>query len=203
VIARLEGTLIEKRPTDVVINVSGVGYAVNVPLSTFAELPDEGKVVALRVYTQVRDDTICLFGFASPWEYEAFLLLLRANRVGPKLAQTILSGMDARALLAALASGDKTALAKVPGIGAKTASRLALELGERASAALGAGEAEQTSREAPRTRADAEEQLLSALANLGVPKGQAEKVVAEVTRECGPDASIETLVRSALPRLAR
>ncbi len=202
-IARLEGTLIEKRPTEVVLDVAGVGYAVLVPLSTFAELPDEGKQVALRIHTQVRDDTLCLYGFASVWEYDAFHLLRQANRVGPKLAQTILSGIDARALLAALASGDKAALAKVPGIGAKTASRLALELGEKASAILGAGHEPGAPEAAPERLTDAEEQLLSALSNLQVPKSQAEKVVAEVTRECGADASIETLVRSALPRLAR
>jgi len=201
-ISRLEGALFDKRPTAVGIDVAGVGYQVHIPLSTFTALPDEGKIVALQIHTQVRDDAIQLYGFASRREFQAFSLLLRANRVGPKLAQTVLSGIEAEALFRALAGGDATSLSKVPGIGAKTASRLVVELKDRAAELLGEAVSEPGAASGE-MEGSARDQLLSALANLQVPKGQAERLVEEVVTDCGPDASIETLVRTALPRLAR
>jgi Holliday junction DNA helicase RuvA len=121
VIARVEGTLREKTPTRVVVDVHGVGYELLVPLSTFTALPDEGKTVALRVHTAVREDAIQLFGFATALERAAFELLLKASRVGPRLAQNVLSGIAADVLLDAIRRGDVAALRGVPGVGTKTA----------------------------------------------------------------------------------
>jgi Holliday junction DNA helicase RuvA len=200
VIARLEGLLVEKSPTRVVVDVGGVGYAVAIPLSTFERLPDEGKVVALHVHTHVREDALQLFGFASVAERTLFEILIQASRVGPRLAQTILSGMDAAGLVAAIQSGDVPRLRRVPGIGAKSAERLVVELRERVEAAfpagLGGGGEAAASREGPR------DQLLSALLNLQVPRAQAERIVDQVVEEHGEDAGIEALVRAALARLS-
>mgnify|MGYP001213835830 CR=1 FL=1 len=201
-ISRLEGILFEKRPTVIGVDVGGVGYEVNIPLSTFTALPERGDLVSLHIHTQVRDDAIQLYGFSSIAEVRAFQLLIRANRVGPRLAQTVLSGIGAKELLTRLADGDAQALSRVPGIGQKTANRLIAELRERAYELLGDQSRDDMSRsegseESPRT------QLLSALTNLQVPKSQAKTLVDQVVSECGIDAPIEILVRTALQRLAR
>ena len=206
-IARLEGVLREKQPTRVVIDVGGVGYEALIPLSTFARLPDEGKTVALRIHTQLRDDALQLFGFATETERAAFGLLLHANRVGPKLAQTILSGIEAEELVAAIRAENVAALRSVPGIGAKTAERIVVELRERAGDLALAGEAAPAGPAAAAggrgSEEGAREQLLSALLNLQVGRGQAERVVERVIGECGEEAPIEELVRAALRSLAR
>ena len=137
-IARVEGTLRERTPVRVVIDVQGVGYEVHIPLSTFTALPDEGKTVALHTHTVAREDALLLYGFATLYEKEVFQLLLRANRVGPKLAQTILSGIEPASLVAALRDGEVTALKRVPGVGAKTAERMVVELRDRAQELTGA-----------------------------------------------------------------
>ena len=131
VIAWIEGVLREKQPTRVVVDVNGVGYALHVPLSTFAVLPDTGKSVSMHVHTHVRDDALLLYGFATSFERDVFELLLRANRVGPKLAQTILSGIAAGVLVGALRRGEVAVLRGVPGIGPKMAERMAVELREQ------------------------------------------------------------------------
>ena len=133
-IARVEGLLREKGPTRVVVDVAGVGYELLIPLSTFSELPDEGKTVALVVHTHMRDSAIQLFGFGTERERTAFELLLRASRVGPKLAQTILSGISPSDLLAAIRSGDVSALRSVPGVGAKRKRALLHHFGSAAAA---------------------------------------------------------------------
>ncbi len=130
-IARLEGVLIELAPTRVVIDVQGVGYEVLIPLSTFTELPDLGKVVALHVHTHARENALQLFGFLTLAERASFELLLRANRVGPKLAQTVVSGIAPAELLAAIRGGKASVLLAVPGIGAKMAERILVELRDR------------------------------------------------------------------------
>ncbi len=203
-IARLEGLLREKSPTRVVVDAGGVGYELLIPLSTFSELPDEGKVVALFVHTHMRDSSIQLFGFGTERERSAFEMLLRASRVGPKLAQTILSGISSGDLLAAIRSADVNALRSVPGVGAKTAERILVELRDRAAdfddaagGELGVGASGERPRE---TR---EEQALSALINLGVARPKAELAVAQAAKELGPDAAIEALIRAALRGLAR
>lgn len=207
-IARIEGLLIELEPTRVVLDVSGVGYELLIPLSTFTELPDLGKPVALHVHTHVREGAFQLYGFATRTEKKAFELLLRANRVGPRLAQTILSGVTPAQLVAAIRGGEVARLHGVPGVGAKVAQRLVVELRDRVdelSAAVGldGDTTEVAVREVVSPDDDAREQTLSALMNLGYPKAQAERVVTGASDDAGPGASIETLVRAALKRLGR
>lgn len=203
-IARLEGVLREQTPTRVIVDVGGVGYAVQIPLSTFTELPDEGKSLALHVHTHVSEGAIQLFGFATRAELVAFELLLRASRVGPRLAQTVLSGITPAGLLEAIRGGRVAALRAVPGVGSKLAERILLELRDRVdelalavSGAAPAGTPLVASEEAAR------EQTLSALLNLGYPKAQAERVVEEAACEAGDAPTLESLVRASLKRLAR
>ena len=201
-IAWLEGVLRERAPTRVVLDVRGVGYDVHVPLSTFAALPDEGKTVALRIHTHARDGNIQLFGFATGEERTAFELLLRASRVGPRLAQTVLSGIRPAELLAAIRSGDSGPLRRVPGVGPKVADRILVELRDRAdelAASLGGDEPGMAGGRAPEAR----QQALSALLNLGYAKAQAERILDDAEQEIGADASVEAYVRAALKRLAR
>ena len=205
-IARLEGVLLEKAPTRVLVGVNGVGYEALIPLSTFTRLPDEGKTVALRIHTHVREDAFQLYGFSTQGEQAAFELLLHASRIGPKLAQTILSGIEAGALVAAIRDGDAAALQAVPGIGAKTAERIVVELRDRAEDLAGmtsefrkeSGAGSQSS-----AKSETRHQLVSALLNLQTPKAKAERVSAEVIGALGESAAIEDLVRAALRRLAK
>jgi Holliday junction DNA helicase RuvA len=202
VIAHLEGILREKAPTRVVVGVAGVGYEVLVSLSTFSALPDEGKTVSLRIYTHVREDALQLFGFHTDLERALFEQLIRVNGVGPKLAQALLSGLAPRDLAAALARGDAAPLCAVPGIGAKTAQRLVLDLRERAVALA----AEEPAAGAAASAADGDgerlESVLSALVNLGTARPRAERAAREAL-DAAPDAPLEQLVRAALRRLAR
>ncbi len=206
-IGRLEGVLREKRPTQVVVDVGGVGYELSIPLSTFAVLPDEGKVVSLRVHTHVREDAFLLFGFQSALEREAFELLLHANRVGPKLALTTLSGIDAEELVQAIQEGDVGVLQGVPGIGRRMAERIVVELRERAQelaarALARQGEGARAAR--PASGEDALlEQVLSALMNLGVAKPQAERAARQALDELGAGEPVQGLIRAALRGLSR
>lgn len=203
-IAWVEGQLREKSPTSVVVDVSGVGYELAISLRTFEALPDPGKTVGLHVRTVVREDALLLYGFGSPLERSVFDLLVRANRVGPKLAQAILSGLAPEALLRALRDGDARALRRAPGVGPKMAERMAVELREGARDLLGqpALEADAAASDGG-AGDDTREQLLSALTHLGYPRPQAERVAEEASAEAGEGASIESLIRAALRRLAR
>lgn len=202
-IGRLEGQLFEKAPTRVLVDVGGVGYEAWIPLSTFTRLPDPGKRVALRVYTHLRENALTLYGFATELERDVFELLLHASRVGPKLALTVLSGLEAHAVLAALRTGNAAALQGVSGVGAKLAQRMALELRERALELAAPAGTPGSPAEAGAGAPEARAQLLSALVNLQVPRSQAERIVEEVIAEHGEEAPIEALVRAALPRLSR
>lgn len=201
-IARIEGNLLEKAPTRVVIDVAGVGYELLVPLSTFAALPDEGKTVALRVHTHVRQEAFVLYGFATAQEKAVFELLLHASRVGPKLAQTILSGVESGELIEAIRSGQVVVLRSAPGVGAKMAERIVVELRDRAAEF----ELEHASPQRPRVEpleSGTRQQLVSALVNLQTPKAKAERVADEIVAGESEEAPIEELVRAALRRLAR
>ena len=207
-IARLEGVLRELQPTRIVVDVGGVGYELHVPLSTFAELPDAGKTVVLHVYTHAREGALQLYGFATRPEKSAFELLLRANRVGPRLAQTILSGISPAQLVSAIRAGDVAPLRAAPGVGTKMAQRLLIELRDRvdelsAQVGLDGDTTEVAMHEVEGPDPTAHDQTLSALVNLGYSKSQAEAVIAAASEEAGADASIEKLVRAALRRLAR
>lgn len=201
-IAHLEGILREKEPTRAIVSVAGVGYEVLVSLSTFSALPDEGKSVSLRVHTHVREDAIQLFGFHTDLERALFEQLIRVNGVGPKLAQALLSGLAPHDLAAALARGDAASLCAVPGVGAKTAQRLVLDLRERVAALqAAAGPAPEPT---PAAGGDDErvEAVVSALVNLGTVRPRAERAARDALG-VAPDAPLEQLVRAALRRLAR
>jgi holliday junction DNA helicase RuvA len=194
VIARLAGTLVEKHPSRLIVDVGGVGYDVLVPLSTFYGLGDAGSGVALRIHTHVREDVIALYGFASPLEQDLFERLISISGIGPKLALAVLSGIDPAELVRAIRTQDVARLTRIPGVGKKTAERIGLELKDRlpqATAVAGVG-AEITS------PADAlREDLLSALGNLGYHRASAEKAVDAALKK-NPDTSFEDALRDVL-----
>lgn len=205
-IGYLEGVLREKSPTKVLIDVSGVGYELAIPVSTYYALPEEGKTVALRVHTHVREDALLLFGFLTPLERELFELFLRTSGVGPKLAQVILSGGSPQTLLTAIRNGDEKILRAIPGVGAKTAQRIIVDLRDRVDALLerisdGDSSAARVARSAD---SPLEEQALSALLNLGYSRALAERVIGETVKELQPaNCTLEALLRGALRRLVR
>lgn len=199
-IAWVEGVLREKSPTRVVVDVRGVGYELSIPLSTFTVLPDPGETISLSVHTHVREDVLQLYGFATSAERETFQLLLRASRVGPRLAQTVLSGISPGTLVPAIRGGEVKVLRDVPGIGAKMAERMVVELREAAGELEAAGGVASDTSVAPAVTEPAEE-ALSALLNLGYPRNRAERTVEAALAEAGEDASIEIVIRAALRRL--
>lgn len=191
-IAQLEGTLVEKAPDAIVVDVHGVGYELRVPLSTFFALPDEGKVVRLRVHTHVREDAFWLFGFATDLERALFRLLLGASGVGPKLALAILSGLSVERLVAALRAGDLAALVGIPGVGKKTAERMVVELRDRV------GALELAPEPAGPARDDVSASAESALVNLGYPRAHAEKAVRRALESLPESPGLEALIKEAL-----
>jgi len=188
-IARLEGTLAEKTPEAVLLDVGGVGYELRIPLSTYVELPAEGERLRLAVHTYVREDTLQLYGFMTRLERTAFTLLIGISKVGPRLALAILSGIGVRELIPAVRQSDVAALRGIPGVGAKTAERILIELRDR----IGALEALVT----VEVGGDVEQETVSALVNLGYPRVQAERAV-RVARKAVTEPSLENLVREAL-----
>ena len=192
-IARLSGTLLEKRGDLAVVDVGGVGYLVHVSLQSAARLPAERGPVNLRTYTHVREDALQLFGFATEEEERLFLLLIDVSGVGPRLAQTILSGMPAGELAAALVGGEIARLTRISGVGKKTAERLVLELKDKLKTSDLLGREEP--RAVPLSGSGA---LVSALLNLGYKPGTAERTAEAVRRSLGPAAAVEDQLREAL-----
>ena len=189
-IAHLRGRLLRKAPQAVVVDVAGVGYRAFIPVSTFYRLGDEGSEVSLRIHTHVREDAIALFGFASAGEQALFERLIEVAGVGPRLAVNILSGIEAADLVEALRSSDVARLVRIPGVGRKTAERLVVELKDKMPARDAApGE--------PAERLGPKEDLLSALANLGYSRGEAERGVERALRDDGT-GRFEDLLRRAL-----
>jgi Holliday junction DNA helicase RuvA len=207
-IARLEGVLVELSPTRIVVDVRGVGYEVLIPLSTFTALPDVGKTLVLHIYTHAPEGSLQLFGFASRSERVAFDLLLHANRVGPRLAQTMLSGISPADLLAALHRGDVAVLKSAPGVGAKLAERILVDLRDRTAelaAAVGAeggGAPSSVAGKVP-VAEPLRDQTLSALVNLGYPKSQAERALAGAVTAASEAPTLEDLVRGSLKLLVK
>lgn len=196
-IGRLAGRLARKGPQSVLIDVGGVGYRVLIPLSTFYALGAEGEAAALEISTQVREDAITLFGFATERERELFELLIGVSKVGPKLATAVLSGIAVEDLGAAIAAGNVARLATVPGIGLKTAERLVLELRGKVQPPE-AGSNAAVPPGAPDSRAA--EDAVAALANLGYRAKDAEKAVGRAARE--GEETLEALIRRALAILS-
>ena len=189
-IARLSGTVLEKHPNRVVVDVAGVGYDVQVPLSTFYGLGEPGAGVTLRVHTHVREDAIALYGFTSPLEQDLFERLIAISGIGPKLALAVLSGIDPGELVRAIRTQDVARLTRIPGIGKKTAERIGLELKDRLPHAAAEAEASEAG-------GGLRDDLLSALANLGYQRAAAEKAVDAVMKKSA-DASFEQALRDVL-----
>lgn len=199
-IGLLRGTLVEKQPNRLIVDVQGVGYEVWIPLSTFYQVPDAGHEVLLRVHTHVREDAFTLFGFVTTLEQQVFERLIAIGGIGPKLALAVLSGIDSRDLVRAVQLGDSARLTTIPGVGRKTAERITLELKDRLSTlgTLASGGAAG----APPTESDMRADLLSALLNLGYHRPLAERAVDAALKAPG-DATFEGRLRQTLRELAR
>ena len=174
-IARLKGPIVEKQPHQVVVDVGGVGYRAYIPLSTYYTLPDVGAETELRIHTHVREDVICLYGFASREEQELFERLIEISGVGPRLALAILSGLPAGELVEAISEGDTGRLRGIPGVGPKTADRVVLEMRDRVRT-LGGGEASERAAGSG-VNGSARLDVISALVNLGYRENQARMAV--------------------------
>lgn len=193
-IAHLQGRLLRKRPQEAVVDVQGVGYRVQIPLSTFYKLPPEGESLELRTHTHVREDSLQLFGFLTQEEQDLFERLIAVSGVGPKVALNILSGIEAPELAEALRTADVARLTRVPGVGKKTAERLVLELKDKMPAP---GPTAPSPSPASATRRD----LVSALVHLGYSQPEADRVAERVLRE-DAGARFEDALRRALRLLA-
>jgi len=185
-IGSLRGKVVSRRPDNVIIDVHGIGYQVQVPLNILAGLPDEGHDVFLHVYTHVREDALQLFGFNTEAEKKVFVTLLGITGVGPKMALNILSGISYNDFLAAIEKEDIAMLCRIPGLGKKTAQRLVLELREKLPSATG-------------TQDRLFEDTLSALVNLGYKKAMAHDFLEKTYKQGHRD--IETLLRETLKQL--
>ncbi|HUN87808.1 MAG TPA: Holliday junction branch migration protein RuvA [Terriglobales bacterium] len=193
-IAHLRGKLIAKHPNQAIVEAAGVGYDVTISVPTFSELASVGSEVALHVHTHVREDAIALFGFLHAEEKQLFEKLLSVSGIGPKLAITILSGMAASEMVAAIKGNDVAKLTRIPGIGKKTAERMVLELRDKLK---DFGLAPATPPASP-----LEEDVLSALTNLGYQRPLAEKAVATVTRN-GAAKEFDAMFRESLALLSK
>jgi len=196
-IAHLRGKLISKRPGQAVVEAAGVGYDVAISVPTFTELPALNSEVALHVHTHVREDALALYGFLRAEEKQLFEKLISVSGVGPKLAMTILSGMPSAAeIVGAIRGNDVARLTKIPGVGKKTGERLALELKDKLDA-FGAAPAKAAA------ASPLEEDVLSALVNLGYQRPHAERAVAAPAANGGKSGSFDTLFRQALASLSK
>jgi Holliday junction DNA helicase RuvA len=191
-IAALKGIVLSKKPEGIIIDVNGVGYHVNIPLCSLADIPEAGEMLFLHTYTHVREDSLQLFGFLTEEEKRIFSVLLGISGIGPKLGLAILSGMSVQKFTEAVQNEDVTMLSSIPGLGKKTAARLILELRGKLPS-FGDGE------EAVQTGASAADDAVSALVNLGYRKGDSEKAVQNAVN-AGYE-SIEEIIREALKYL--
>jgi holliday junction DNA helicase RuvA len=192
-IAHLRGRLLAKHPNQAIVETSGVGYDVVISVPTFSELPAVGSEVALHIHTHVREDLIALYGFLRPAEKRLFEKLITVSGIGPKLAITILSGMAADEMVGAIRGNDVARLTRIPGIGRKTAERMVLELRDKLPLAE-PGQVALTVAANP-----VEEDVLSALINLGYQRQVAEKALASA----GKTGTFEAVFRATLAVLSK
>ena len=197
-IAFLRGRVLEKHPNRVIVDVAGVGYDVLVPLSTFYVVGDDGSEVSLRIHTHVREDQIALFGFVTALELSMFERLIAVNGIGPKLALSVLSGIEPRDLVTAIQRADIARLTRIPGVGKKTAERIVVELRDRMPKAVES----ETTGVVPVATDALRDDLLSALANLGYHQQAIDKVLEKVLKDKDP-LKFEDALRGALRELAR
>jgi Holliday junction DNA helicase RuvA len=199
-IGQLRGQILHKKPNMLLLDVQGVGYEVFIPLTSFYELPGEGSEVTLKIHTHVREDALTLFGFRSQREKDFFLKLISISGIGPKLAIAILSGAQVEELAQAVAESNLARLTSIPGVGRKTAERLVLELKSQITPFL-LPEQVEAAREGGAPTA-LEEDVLSALTNLGYPRASAEKALAVAIRSAECERTFEDVLRNTLRRLA-
>jgi holliday junction DNA helicase RuvA len=207
-IAWLRGHLLEKHPNRLLVDVHGVGYDVQVPVSTFYQAGEPGADVTLRIHTHVREDQIALFGFASGLEQQLFERLIGVNGIGPKLALAVLSGIEPKDLVTAVQQADAARLTRIPGVGRKTAERITLELRDRLPAIADAPAAAGAVDDA---HASLRDDVMSALVNLGYQRPAVEKAVESVLKAASPAGAanaadghaFESTLRHALRQLSR
>ncbi len=197
-IASLTGRLRRKATDHLVIDVTGVGYQVQTPLSTYYHLPDAGEEVTLQIYTHVREDALSLYGFLSEKEKDIFLLLLGVSGIGPKLALAVLSSLSVEDISYAIESADDSKLCTIPGIGRKTAARLVLELKDKIKRLSPAG----THNDRIGAKTEAVDDAVSALVNLGYKKTLAEEALQSILRR-RPGLTTEALIREGLSALTK
>lgn len=193
-IAHLRGRLLAKHPNQAIVEAAGVGYDVVISIPTFSDLPAVGSEVGLHIHTHVREDALALYGFLRPAEKTLFEKLITVSGIGPKLAITILSGMPADEMIGAIRGNDIPKLTRIPGIGRKTAERMVLELRDKL----------QTFVEVPTALpvSAVEEDVISALVNLGYQRSAAERALAVASRN-GKGGAFDTLFRAALAALSK
>ncbi len=195
-IAHLRGRLLAKHPNQVIVETGGVGYDVTISVPAFTDLPGVGSEIALHIYTHVRDDVLALYGFLHPDEKQLFEKLITVSGIGPKMAITILSGMAAGEMASAIRSNDVARLTRIPGIGKKTAERMVLELRDKL-----APEGAEAVKVIPSLSA-VEEDVLSALTNLGYQRAAAEKALI-TTAKNNQGEPFEVMFRKALAALSK
>lgn len=193
-IARLFGKIADKHPSRLIVDVSGVGYDVHVPLSTFYVAADVGAEMALRIHTHVREDQLALYGFATDLELMMFERLIAVSGIGPKLALAVLSGIEPRELAGAVQRNDLARLTAIPGVGKKTAERICVELRDRLPKVIDA---------APASPADSlRDDLVSALVNLGYHRQAVDNTIDKILKS-QPEPRFEDVLRMALKELSR
>jgi Holliday junction DNA helicase RuvA len=192
-IALLRGVLAEKHPNQAIVETGGVGYDVTIPVSTFTKLPDAGAEVRLRIHTHVREDALALYGFLTVDEKALFEKLISVSGIGPTLAVKILSGLAAPELILSIRRGEVEKLVKLPGVGKKTAERMVLELRDKLPAVTG----EEAAAPPAESFSPIEQDVLSALLNLGCARPHAEAAVRKA-KTTGAPSEFEPLFRRAL-----
>jgi len=192
-IALVRGVLVEKHPNQAIVETGGVGYDINIPVSTFTKLPDAGAEVRLRIHTHVREDALALYGFLTQDEKSLFEKLISVSGIGPTLAVKILSGLAAPDVILFIRRGEVERLVKIPGVGKKTAERMVLELRDKLPAPAG----EETQAAPAEALSPIDQDVLSALLNLGCGRPQAEAAVRKA-KAAGPALEFEPLFRRAL-----
>ncbi len=191
-ISYLKGNIIEKKTGQVVMDIHGVGYQAGIPLSTYLKLGEIGEEAALYIHTHVTDSSISLFGFSTRKERGLFLKLIGISGIGPKIALNILSGIGVSDLEQAIRNSDISRLSLIPGIGKKTAMRIALELQEKLGFEIPGAESNES-----------REDLISAMVNMGFKRKEIEKICDSTIKELGDEADFDQLLRESLRRLAK
>ena len=200
-IAYLSGNLISKSFEYIILEISGIGYKVEIPLTTFYDLPELGTKISLHIFTLVREDSIRLFGFNTNQERRLFELFLAISRVGPKLALNILSGMEFEALVNAINHQEISTLSSIPGVGKKTAERILFEIKGKADFIISDRSDQKAS--GISDREDSVEEIASILSNLGYKKSDSEKAVRRTMSKFSSSSDIQQLIKESLKLLSR